>query len=168
MARKIRLYSPHAPIPLARILEEEMDREWTQKQKNKGRVFGRGTEHKIFLKVELWGQRDDSSYSLSGTMTAERGGTLIEGRIGRIGKARFFVVFWFAFLSLFVAVGISTWLFADAPLAFAAMFVGIPGFMMLMGGWLFSRSAKRGPEDERRILEYLADKVDARPTGWPD
>lgn len=168
MARDIRLFSPHAPVPLARILEEEMDQEWTQKQKNKGRVFGQGTEHRIFLKVEHWGQRDDSAYSLKGTMTAKRGGTMIEGRIGRIGKARFFVVFWFAFLSLFVAVGISSWLFADAPLAFAAMFVGIPGIMMVMGGWLFGRSAKRGPEDERRILAFLTEKVDARPFGLPD
>ena len=95
-------------------------------------------------------------------------GTLIEGKIGRIGKARFFVVFWFAFLSLFVAVGISSWLIADAPFMFAAMFVGIPGIMMVMGGWLFSRSARRGPEDERRILAFLTDKVDARPAGLPD
>ena len=98
MARKIRLYSPHKPIPLARILEDEMDREWTQKEKNKGRVFGNGTENKIFLKVEHWGQRDDSAYSLEGTMQEERGGTMIEGKLGRGKKAKFFVVFWFGFL----------------------------------------------------------------------
>lgn len=162
MARKITLHSPHKPIPLARILEDEMDRSWTQKEKNKGRVFGQGTENKIFLKIENWGQRDDSAFSLEGKMFEERGGTTIEAKIGRGKKASFFVVFWFGFLSIFVAIGLGVTALDDVPWMFSAMFVIMPLFMMAIGGWLFSRSAKRGPEDERRILAYLDDKVKAR------
>lgn len=162
MARKITLHSPYKPIPLARILEDEMDREWTQKEKNKGRVFGQGTENKIFLKVEHWGQRDDSAYSLEGKMFEERGGTTIDAKIGRGKKATFFIVFWFGFLSIFVAVGIGTMFIDEAPASFGIMFAGIPLFMMAIGGWLFSRSGKRGPEDEKRILSFLEDKVKAR------
>ncbi|GAB5487852.1 MAG: hypothetical protein Pars2KO_14220 [Parasphingorhabdus sp.] len=162
MARKIKLHSPHKPIPLARILEDEMDRSWTQKEKNKGRVFGQGTENKIFLKIEHWGQRDDSAYSLEGKMFEERGGTTIEAKIGRGKKATFFVVFWFGFLSIFIAVGLGVTFLGDVPWMFSAMFIIMPLFMMAIGGWLFGRSAKRGPEDERRILNFLEDKVKAR------
>ena len=162
MARKIKLHSPYKPVPLARILEEEMDRDWTQKEKNKGRVFGRGTEHKIFLKVEHWGQRDDSAHSLEGEMYEERGGTTIDAKIGRGKKATFFIVFWFGFLSLFVLIGVAVTASGDVPFMWTAMFTGIPLFMMAIGGWLFGRSGKRGPEDERRILDFLEEKVKAR------
>jgi len=163
MARKIRLYSPHKPIPLARILEDEMDRDWTKKEKKKGRVFGQGTENKIFLKIQNWGQRDDSRFSLEGTMREERGGTLIEGKFGRGKKALFFVVFWYGFLSLFIAVGIGTMFMEGTPFSPGIMFIIIPLFMMAIGGWVFRLSAKRGPDDEKRILAFLADKVKARP-----
>lgn len=162
MARKIRLFSPLAPVPLARRLEEEMDREWTQAEKNKGRIFGQGTEHKIFLKVERWGQTDDSAYSLEGTMRAERGGTQIDAKLGRGKKATFFVVFWFGFLSIFIIVGLLAALLADTPLPFTLMFTGIPAVMMVAGAWFFSHSAKRGPEDIARITAFLEDLIDAR------
>lgn len=163
MARKIKLHSPLAPVPLARILEAEMDREWTQKEKNKGRVFGQGTENKIFLMVERWGQRDDSSFSLEGSMYAERGGTTIDAKLGRGKKALLFIIFWFGFLSIFLVVGaISIIAIDDTPWMFGVMFMGIPTLMMLAGFFLFRSSAKRGPADEKMILEFLEDKVQAR------
>lgn len=162
MARKIQLHSPHKPIPLARILKEEMDREWTQKEKDTGRVFGQGTEDKIFLKVERLGQRDDSAFSLEGTMREERGGTIIEGKMGRGKKALFFIIFWFGFLSIFIFIGLITLFFAATPFIFSAMFLGVPILMMVIGGWIFGLSKKRGPQDEKQILAFLNDKVKAR------
>ena len=162
MARKISLWSPLAPIPLARRLEQEMDREWTQAEKNKGRVFGQGTEHNMNLRVVRWEQRNSFAAQLKARMTPERGGTLIKGRNGTPRGAGCFMAVWLGGVATFFLMSSFTWPSDDVPLPFKLMFSGIPALMFLFGLGMLFFGRKGTPDDERRILEFLADHAEAR------
>jgi len=162
MARNIHLYSPYAPVPLARILEKEMDREWTQKERNKGRVMGGGTEEKISLRLVKHGGRNDFATCLEGKMIPERGGTLIKARLGRARSLNIFMIFWFGFLGFFMLTSIVLLGSQDVPQTFKLPFFGIPLLMMLFGLGLLKLGGKNMDEHEERILAFLADKVKAR------
>lgn len=162
MARKIRLYSPYAPIPLARILEKEIDREWTQKEKNKGRVMGVGTEGKILLRFVRHNSRNDFAICLSGKMVPERGGTVIKARLGRARSLTVFMIFWFGFLGFFMLTSSILVGSQDVPLSFKLPFFAIPLLMMLAGAAMLKFGAKDAPEHEKHILAFLAEKVKAR------
>ncbi|QJB69081.1 hypothetical protein [Parasphingorhabdus halotolerans] len=159
----MKLFSPHAPVPLARILEKEMDREWTQKEKNKGRVMGGGTEEKILLRVVKHNIRNDFSTCLEGKMKAERGGTLITARMGKARSLNVFMVFWFGFLGFFMLMSLMVLGSDDAPLSFKVPFFGIPFLMMLAGVAMMRFGGHSAGEDKQRILEFLAEKVKATP-----
>lgn len=162
MARKIRLFSPYKPVPLARILEDEMDREWTQKEKNRGRVMGGGTEEKILLRVVKHNIRNDFSTCLQGKMKMDRGGTIITARIGKTRSLNIFMIFWFGFLGFFMLMSLFVMGSDDAPLSFKLPFFGIPLLMMLAGVAMMKFGGKNAPEDTKRILEFLEDKVKAQ------
>ena len=162
MARKIRLFSPYAPVPLARILEKEMDREWTQKEKNKGRVMGGGTEEKILLRFVQHNIRNDFATCLNGKMVPERGGTMIKARLGRARSLNVFMIFWFGFLGFFMLVSTGLVGSQDVPLTFKLPFFGIPLLMMLAGVAMLKFGGKNAPEHEEKILAFLADTVKAR------
>ncbi len=168
MARKIRLYSPYAPVPLARILEKEMDREWTQKEKNKGRVMGVGTEEKIMLRFVQHNSRNDFAICLNGKMVAERGGTVIKARLGRARSLTVFMIFWFGFLAFFMLTSSILVGSQDVSLSFKLPFFGVPLLMMLAGVAMLKFGGKDAPEHEAHILAFLAATVKAteqRPLG---
>ncbi len=162
MARKIRLWSPLAPVPLARILEAEMDREWSQAEKNRGRVFGQGTEQQMSLRVVHWSQRNSFAAQLRATMVPERGGTLIAGRIGTPSGTGCFMAIWLGGVAAFFLMSTFIWPSSDVPLTFKLMFSGIPAVMFLFGLGILFFGRKSTPDDERRILDFLAQHVQAR------
>ncbi|PHR19107.1 MAG: hypothetical protein COA41_07875 [Sphingopyxis sp.] len=162
MARKIRLYSPYAPVPLARILEKEMDREWTQKEKNKGRVMGAGTEEKITLRYVRYNIRNDFSTCLTGKMVPDRGGTMIKARLGRARSLKVFMTIWFGFLIFFMLVSTVLVGSQDIEMSFKLPFFGIPLLMMLAGVGMLKFGGKDAAEHEEKILAFLADKAKAQ------
>ena len=163
MARKVRLFSPIGPIPLARKLKTEMDRKWTSEEKKNGRVMGGGTETEMVLKVERWKSRNDLATRLKASMEQERAGTLIEGRLGPDRGVGCFMLFWLSFVGFFLFIGLIILGSADAPLLFKIGFLAVPTIMLIGGFALFKFGRRNASEDEARILEFLADRVDARP-----
>ena len=168
MARKIKLFSPHAPIPLARILDKEMDREWTQQERNKGRIMGSGTEHKIALRFQRYGMRNDFSTRFSGTMEAERGGTLIKAKMGTARGVSIFMIFWLGFVGFFLLNSLFVLNSTDAPFLFKAMFTGVPAVMFLAGLAMVKFGRRNTGDHEEKILAFLEEKVKARVDRSPD
>lgn len=162
MAQKISLISPYAPVALARILEKEMDREWTQKEKNKGRILGSGTEAKISLRFQKWNMRNDFSTRFIGTINAERGGTLIEGRIGTPRSIIIFMMLWLGFVGFFLINALLFVVSDDQPFIFNAMFVGIPSIMFVAGLAMLKFGGRNNQLHQEKILAFLSDHAKAR------
>jgi len=158
MGRKIVLHSPLDPVALATTLRDVLGGE---KAKPKKGVTGHGSEQEMMLFVYRPNVQTNMNVRLTATMRPDGTGTRIDGRIGPSGSVKFFLIFWFGFLSIFLVVaGVAA--MSGAPFEFWGMFGGIPLAMMVFGAVLFR--VGRGPKgkDEKAILEFLARTVQAR------
>jgi hypothetical protein len=162
MARKIRFHSPYAPIPLAEILKKEMDRDWTAEEEKSGRVVGSGTEEKFSLRVERKNLRNDFSLRFEGDLIADRGGTLIEGSLGRSRSTSRFMFGWLVFVGLFFVTGLLMLIRPDTAWTDKLGFVVVPAFMLAFGIGLLKLGGGNAQRDEDRILAFLRDKAQAR------
>ena len=165
MARNIRLHSPHAPVPLAKILKEEMSRKWTKAEKKSWRVMGGGTEETFFLKVARKNFYSDFSTRFTGTLSEDGSGTLIDGKMGRSPATGCVMLFWFGFMGFFIFMGLIVAGSDDAPFLFKLAFLGVPILLMLGGLAVLKFAPRYGRRDEKRILEFLRDRVDAKEEG---
>ena len=162
MARKIRFHSPYAPIPLAEILKTEMDRDWTAEEEKSGRVVGSGTEEKFSLRVERKNLRNDFSSRFGGELISDRGGTLIEGFLGRARSTTRFMYFWLSFVGLFFVAGVIMLISPDTQWPDKLAFFGVPAFMLAVGIGLMKFGGGNAKQDEGRILAFLRDTARAR------
>ncbi|WP_422344373.1 hypothetical protein [Parasphingorhabdus sp.] len=162
MKEDITLFSPMDPIPLAEKLKAEMKRRKKRKDRH---VFGNGTERKMFLTFRRPGFQNGGEPNLKAKMREHDGGTLIEGTI-RQGKAMPFFLFWNGFVGTFFLFSLLLWFVDEAPLFFNLFFSGIPAIMLAIGLTAAYKTRNDPPEDPgtpQKILDFLADTVDARP-----
>jgi hypothetical protein len=158
MSRKIILHSPLDPVTLATKLRDVLGDE---KAKPKAGVTGHGSEQDMMLFVYRPNIQTNMNVRLTATMQSDGSGTRIEGKVGPASYVTCFMVFWFAFLSIFLVIaGFSA--VSGAPFEFWGIFGGIPLAMMAFGALLFRLG--RGPKgkDEKAILDFLAHTVQAR------
>ncbi|MCA1748705.1 MAG: hypothetical protein ABR601_01475 [Parasphingopyxis sp.] len=101
---------------------------------------------------------------LSAKMKPDRGGTIIDGRIGMPRSATGFMVFWFGFLAVFMlfAWGLFS-IGADGGFWFALPFYAVPIFMAVMGAWMIVAGRRMGRGDRAALLAFLEEAIDARP-----
>lgn len=162
MKEDIKLYSSLNPIALALKLKAEMKK----RKKRKGyHVFGRGREAKMALTYRRRGFNNGSEPNLKAKMREHDGGTLIEGTINQ-GKGIPFFLFWNGFVGAFFLFSLSLWLVGKTPLFFNLIFSGIPAVMLAIGLTAAYKTRNDPPEDPgtpQKILDFLAETVDARP-----
>lgn len=157
----VRLSSPHPPVALAERLKAALPATMTSGAP--AQVTGYGTESRM----TLWSHRPNFANSfksvLSASIEADGGGSRIEGRLGPHAVTRMFLWFWMGLVAMFGLGGLPILIFARLPLVMALPMLAIPVAMLVMAGaiwWIGRRSAC---EDEVRILDFLAQTIDARP-----
>lgn len=161
MAR-IDLISPHAPVNAATRLKAAMEDKTPDSPQC---VLGTGTEHDMTLWVHRPNFRNDMKTRLVATMQPHAGGTRIRGRLG--GPRSVFVFFgcWFGFVSLFLIIGLTMLAasFAEGVGLHALMFVVIPVFMLVVGGFILWVGRRDARNDRAAILAFLHQTLATRP-----
>lgn len=157
----IALHSPHPPVAVAERMKAAVGD--TLSADTPKRVTGNGSEQSMILWVHRPHLRNDFKVMLDAELTAERGGTRIEGRLGTARGVSMFMALWLGFVGLFLIVALAIGIFARPPLAFILPFTGIPLLMFLFGIALFTLARKGNASDGAAILKFLQDTVDARP-----
>ena len=157
----IRLHSPYPPVALAERLKAALPP--TMTAGSASQVTGYGTE----ARMTLWSHRPNFANSfksvLSASVEADGAGSAITGRLGPHVVTRMFLWFWMGLVVMFGLGGLPILIFARLPLVIALPMLAIPVAMLAMAGliwWIGRRSAR---EDEARILDFLAQTIDARP-----
>ena len=163
MARNIRLHSPHAPVPLAKILREEMTRQSTSRERKSGRVKGRGTQAKMLLTYNRPGKMKFLGSILVATMSSQEDGTLIQGKfrppillicMGALSLILLTIIL--LILRLLVTLG-------GFPVTAIVLMLGLPLLPLVWCVWMFLRSWAYVPKDKEAILAFLRGFADARP-----
>ncbi|WP_034160528.1 hypothetical protein [Sphingomonas sp. ERG5] len=161
MGRPIVLISPLDPVALAKKLKRALG--GRDGQAKVAGVTGQGTERDMTLFYYRPNARTNFVSTLTATMTPDRDGTRIEGRIGTLNGMTIFLGFWFGALILFLLIAGSVMLNTATPLADAWPVIAVPLGLMAFGGMLFRAGSSTVTNDEAAILAFLADTVDARP-----
>lgn len=160
MARIV-LHAPRDPIAVANLLKAAVGE--TIDIDTPKRVTGNGTEEKMTLWVHRPRIRNDFKAVLSAEMTAERGGTRIEGTLGTPTGVRIFMTLWMGFVGCFLLGALAIAAIARPPIAFILPFAGIPLLMLGFGFALFTLARRNVAADGEAILAFLAETIDARP-----
>jgi len=159
MKQTVDLYSPRSPEQIARklkaIMADPMDGA-------KARVIGSGTQELMVLRYARRNRQDAMAPILDATMEPYEGGTRISGTLGPSPIGRWFPVFWFGFLSIFVVVGVAVMWLVPGTVPFGLIFAGVPIFMMIIGGFVFRKPAEKS-DDGEQILAFLRRELDTRP-----
>lgn len=155
----ITLRSPHNPITVANRLKVAVGSSLTPETPSG--VTGHGTDAEMTLNYHRKGTQNGFTRCFVAEMAAEGNGTIITGKFGLPKEARSFACVWYGFLSIFILVGASVTVFTDVPFLWSAIFMGIPLFMMAIVGVAFLAGRRHAADDEKAILAFLKDVIDA-------
>ncbi len=162
-ADPVDLYSPLSPEEIARKLKAIMD---DPMKDASGRVMGNGTQYEMNLAYVRRKSLGEAGPELKANMEPfEGGGTRITGTIGLAYTARQFLIAWIGFLSIFVLIGLALLILIPDVWFIGAIFIAIPGAMMLMGivGARGIDKGSRNKKDAAEIMAFLHREIDAVP-----
>lgn len=155
--RPVTLFSPLPPEEVARRLKVAMDSPMADAP---SRVFGKGSQHEMQLRYLLREKQTGLEPVLIARMEEHDGGTRITGDYGPPVSPRILACGCYAFLSIFVAIGllimISDWLFG-------LIFAGVPLLMAYGGRRAMQQQARKVDDSWEKIAAFLSAEIEAHP-----
>ena len=153
--RPVTLQSPLPPEAIAERLKAIMA---DPMEGAKARVFGKGSQHEMQLRHLRRGKQTGLEPVLVAQMEPHEGGTRIIGHYGPPVSPRLLTCGCYAFLSIFVVIGllimIGDWLFG-------LIFAGAPLLLAYAGHRALRRQAKTMDDDWHEIESFLSSEIDA-------
>ena len=155
--RPVTLQSPLPPEAIAERLKAIMA---DPMEGAEARVFGKGSEQDMQLRYLRRGKQTGLESVLVAQMEPHEGGTRIVGHYGPPVSPRLLTCGCYAFLSIFVVIGL---LIMMGDWLFGLIFAGVPLLLAYVGHRALRRQAETMDADWQEIKSFLNSEIDALP-----